>query len=167
MNRIVTSMIVCSALALALPAAAQPGDGQKRAQVRQRITEFAMQQITQQLALDAATAQRFRAVAEKYEPQIGGLHREVGMAVKELKAQLGSPQPDEAKLSQLADTIVNDRSKVQALEAQRTTENRRVLTPAQFAKLVVVWPQINRQIKVEMYKAMHGGQAPASAEDME
>ena len=37
----------------------------------------------------------------------------------------------------------------------------------QFAKLVVVWPQINRQIKLEMYKAMHNGQAPASAEDME
>ena len=167
MNRIVTSMILCGALALSLPAAAQPGDGQKRAQVRQRITEFAMQQITQQLALDAPTAQRFRAVAEKYEPQIIGLHREVGMAMKELKAQLAAAQPDEAKLSQLADTIVNDRSKVQALEAQRTTENRRALTPTQFAKLVVVWPQINRQIKLEMYKAMHNGQAPASAEDME
>ncbi|MGZ3429825.1 MAG: periplasmic heavy metal sensor [Polyangia bacterium] len=167
MNRIVTSMILCGALALSLPALAQPGDGQKRAQVRQRITEFAIQQITQQLALDAATAQRFRAVADKYEPQIVGLHREVGMAMKELKAQLAAAQPDEARLSQLADTIVNDRTKVQALEAQRTADNRRVLTPTQFAKLVVVWPQINRQIKLEMYKAMHGGQAPASAEDME
>jgi Spy/CpxP family protein refolding chaperone len=166
MKRTLTSMILAGALALALPAAAQP-DGQKRAQVRQQITDFAMQQITQQLALDGPTAQRFRAVADKYEPQIMGLHREVGMAMKELNAQLASAQPDEAKLSQLADTIVNDRSKVQALESQRTTENRRVLTPTQFAKLITVWPKINRQIKLEMYKAMHGGQAPASADDME
>lgn len=166
MNRSWTAMIVGAALLVSLPALAQP-DGQKRAQIRQHITDFAMQQITQQLALDPATAQRFRAVADKYEPQIAGLHREVGMAMKELKAQLASPQPDEALLSRLSDTIINDRSKVQALEAQRTADNRSVLTPTQFAKLVVAWPKINRQIKLEMYKAMHGGQAPASAEDME
>jgi Spy/CpxP family protein refolding chaperone len=89
------------------------------------------------------------------------------MAMKELKAQLDSAQPDDGRLSQLADTIVNDRTKVQSLEAMRTNENRRVLTPAQFAKLIVVWPQINRQVKIEMYKAMHNGQAPATADDME
>ena len=166
MNRSLTSLVLAGALALSLPAAAQP-DGQKRAQVRQRITDFAMQQIVQELGLDAPTAQRFKSVADKYEPQIAGLHREVGMAMKELKAQLAAAQPDEGRLSQLADTIVNDRGKVQALEAQRTTDNRRVLTPTQFAKLVVAWPKINRQIKIEMFKAMHGGQAPASAEDME
>jgi Spy/CpxP family protein refolding chaperone len=166
MNRSLSSLILAGTLALSLPAAAQP-DGQKRAQVRQRVTDFAMQQIVQELALDAPTAQRFKAVADRYEPQIAGLHREVGMAMKELKAQLAAPQPDEARLGQLADTIVNDRSKVQALEAQRTADNRRVLTPTQFAKLVVAWPKINRQVKIEMFKAMHNGQAPASAEDME
>ena len=166
MNRSLSSLILAGALALSLPAAAQP-DGQKRAQVRQRITDFAMQQIVQELGLDAPTAARFKGVADKYEPQIAGLHREVGMAMKELKAQLAAAQPDEGRLAQLADTIVNDRSKVQALEAQRTADNRRVLTPTQFAKLVVAWPKINRQIKIEMFKAMHGGQAPASAEDME
>jgi Spy/CpxP family protein refolding chaperone len=166
MNRSLTSMILCGALLASVPALAQP-DGQKRAQVRQQITEFAMKQITTELALDANTAQRFRAVAEKYEPQINGIHREVGMAMKELKSQLAAPQPDEARLSQLASTIVNDRSKVQALEAQRTAENQRVLTPTQFAKLIVAWPKINRQIKLELYKAMHGGQAPATVDDME
>jgi len=166
MNRSLTSMILCGALALSLPAMAQP-DGQKRAAVRQQITDFAMQQITTELALDPTTAQRFRAVADKYEPQIAGIHREVGMAMKELKAQLAAPQPDEGRLAQLANTIVSDRSKVQALEAQRTADNQRVLTPTQFAKLIVVWPKINRQIKLEMYKAMHGGQAPATVDDME
>lgn len=166
MKRSWTAMIVCGALLWPLAAQAQP-DGTKRAQIRQHITDFAMQQIEQQLALDPATLQRFRAVADKYEPQIAGLHREIGMAMRELKAQLAAPQPDEATLSRLADTIVNDRTKVQALEAQRTADNRSVLTPTQFAKLVVAWPKINRQVKLEMYKAMHGGQAPASVDDME
>jgi Spy/CpxP family protein refolding chaperone len=166
MNRSLTAMILGGALLVSLPAAAQP-DGQKRAAVRQQITEFAMKQITTELALDPTTAQRFRAVAEKYEPQVNGIHREVGMAMKELKTQLAAPQPDEGRLTQLANTIVSDRAKVQALEAQRTADNQRVLTPTQFAKLIVAWPKINRQIKLEMYKAMHGGQAPASVDDME
>jgi Spy/CpxP family protein refolding chaperone len=166
MKRTFATMILGGLLATSLPALAQP-DGQKRAQVRQRIMDYAMQQITQELALDAPTAARFRAVAEKYEPQINGLHREVGMAMKELKAQLAAPQPDERRLSQLADTIVNDRSKVQALEAQRTAENRSVLTPTQFAKLVIAWPKINRQIRVELWKAMHNGQQPANGEEIE
>jgi len=166
MKRMIATMILGGFVAASAPALAQP-DGQKRAQVRQRITEFAMTQIQSQLGLDAPTLQRFRAVADKYEPQIAGLHKEMGMAMKELRAQLAAAQPDDARLSQLADTVVNDRSKVQALEAQRTTDNRRVLTPAQFAKLIVVWPQINRQVKIEMYKAMHGGTAPATADDME
>lgn len=160
------AMVVLGALATSAPAMAQP-DGQKRAQVRGKIVEFAMGQIQQQLALDAPTLARFRAVADKYEPQIAGLHKEVGMAMKELNAQLAAAQPDEGRLSQLADTIVNDRTKVQALEAQRTADNRHVLTPTQFAKLIVVWPQINRQVKIEIYKAVHGGQAPANADDME
>jgi Spy/CpxP family protein refolding chaperone len=167
MNRSLLAMIVAGALGLSSVAAQAQPDGQKRALARQRITEFAMGKIQQELALDAATLQRFRAVADKYEPQIMGLHREMGMAVKEIHAQLAASPPDEARLGQLADTVVNDRTKVQALEAQRTAENRRVLTPAQFAKLIVVWPQINRQVKIEMYKAMHGGQAPATADDME
>ena len=167
MNRSLVAMIVAGALGLSSVAAQAQPDGQKRALARQRITEFAMGKIQQELALDAATLQRFRAVAEKYEPQIMGLHREMGMAMKEIHAQLASAQPDDAKLSQLADVVVNDRTKVQALELQRTNENRRVLTPAQFAKLIVAWPRINRQVKIEMYKAMHGGQAPATVDDME
>jgi Spy/CpxP family protein refolding chaperone len=168
MKRSLMAMMVCGALALATatPALAQP-DGQKRAQARERITEFTMQKIQAEVGLDAPTLQRFRAVADKYEPQIAGIHREVGMAMRELKAQLAAAQPDETTLSRLSDTIVNDRTKVQALEAQRTADNRSVLTPTQFAKLVVAWPKINRQIKLEMYKAIHGGQAPASADDME
>lgn len=89
------------------------------------------------------------------------------MAMKELESQLAAPQPDAARLAQLASTIVADRAKVQALEAERTADDQRVLTPLQLARLIVAWPRINRQIKVELYEAMHGGAAPASAEELE
>ena len=96
MNRTLTSMILAGAMALALPAAAQP-DGQKRAQVRQHITDFAMQQITQQLALDAADGaalprgRRQVRAADRRAAQ-GGRHGDA-----ELNAQLAAAQPDEAQ----------------------------------------------------------------------
>ena len=167
MKRTWATVVMVGCLAVALPAAARQGDGQRRAAVRKQIADYALGQLTQQLGLDAATAAKFREVSERYQQQIAGVHREVGMAMKELKAQLAAPAPDAARLQQLADTVVSDRQKVQGLEAQRTGEYRRVLSPAQFARLIVTWPQINRQIKVEMWKAMHGGQAPAAGEEIE
>jgi len=167
MKRTLATVMMAGCLAMALPAQARQGDGQKRAQVRKQIADYALGQLTQQLGLDAATAAKFREVSERYQQQIAGVHREVGLAMKELKAQLAAAAPIDARLQQLADTVVGDRQKVQGLEAQRTAEYRRVLTPAQFGRLIVVWPQINRQIRVEMWKAMHGGQAPAAGEEIE
>lgn len=167
MRRTLATMMLAGALALSMPARAQPGDGQKRAAVRKQIADYAMGQLTQKLGLDPATAAKFREVSERYQQQIAGVHREVGLAMRELKAQLAAPTLNDARLSQLADTVVGDRQKVQALEAQRTAEYRRVLSPAQFARLIVEWPQINRQIRVEMWKAMHGGQPPAAGEEIE
>jgi DNA-binding transcriptional MerR regulator len=166
MKRTLAAMMMVGALALSVPAAAQP-DGQKRAQVRQRIAEYAMEQLTQQLALDAPTAARFREVADRYQAQLAGVHKETGMALKEIKAQLAAPQPDSARLAQLTDLVLQNRAKSQALEAQRSAENRRVLSPVQFAKLMTIWPKVNRQIHVEMWKAAHGGAEPAAGEEME
>ncbi|MDB4967360.1 MAG: hypothetical protein JWN44_3049 [Myxococcales bacterium] len=167
MRRTLATMMLAASLALSLPAMAQPGVGQRRAAVRKQIADYALGQLTQELGLDAAAAAKVREISERYEQQIAGVHREVGLALRELKAQLAATPPNDARLQQLADTIVGDRQKVQALEAQRTAEYRRVMSPPQFAKLIVAWPQINRQIRVQMWKAMHGGQAPAAGEEIE
>jgi Spy/CpxP family protein refolding chaperone len=151
-------------LALSVPAAAQP---EKRVQVRQRIFEFAMQELTQQLGLDPAAAAQFREVTERYQQPIAALHQENGRTFKEIQRELAAPQPNAARLRALSDLVVANRAKVQQLEAQRVAEHRRALTPAQFARLMLVWPQINRQIRVEVWKAMHGGQAPPPGTEIE
>jgi len=162
MKRMVGALAIV--LALSAPAAAQP---EKRAQVRQRIFEFAMQELTQQLGLDPSAAAQFREVTERYQQPIAALHQENGRAFKEIERELGTPQPNAARLRALSDLVVANRAKVQQLEAQRTAEHRSVLTPAQFARLLLVWPQINRRIRVEVWKAMHGGQAPPPGEEVE
>src|SRR5213076_1340465 len=105
MKRTLATVMMVGCLALALPAAARQGDGQKRAQVRKQIADYALGQLTQQLGLDAATAAKFREVSERYQQQIAGVHREVGLAMRELKAQLAATPPNDARLQQLADTV--------------------------------------------------------------
>ena len=77
MKRALTTMIVGATLALSLPAAAQP-DGAKRAQVRQQVTDFMMQRLTQELALDAPTAAQVRADLGRYRPRSTASARRCG-----------------------------------------------------------------------------------------
>jgi Spy/CpxP family protein refolding chaperone len=163
MKRTLASMFLGATLALSLPAAAQP-DAQRRAQVRQQVTDFMMQRLTQELALDPPATAQVRQMWERYQQQIEGVHKEMWMAMKELKAQLGAPTPDNARLTQLSDLVFNDRLKVEELDHQRVCELRRVLTPVQFAKAIVVSPQIKRQVQHQVMQAVGAGRAAGGEE---
>ena len=168
MRRTWLAMLMVGGLGLARPALAQPLP-QRRAQVRQQITDYMLQQLTQELALDPATAQRVREVWQRYQQQIAGVHRDMGATMKELRALLATPQPDPGRSLQLADRIVRDRQQVQQLEIQRTGELRGVLSPVQFARGVTLAPRLQRQVRRQMLRAMRGGgaAAPAAGDDVE
>ena len=159
MKRTMATMMLGATLALSLPAAAQPAAG-KRAEVRREVTDFLMQRLTQELALDAPTAAQVRQIWDRYQTQIDGVHREMGMAMKELKVQLAAPTPDDARLTQLADLIHADRLKAQELDSQRVGDLRRVLTPVQFAKAIVISPKLKREVQRQIMQAIRGGQGP-------
>lgn len=165
MRRIVLALILVGGVGASLPAWAQPLQ-QRRAQVRKQVTDYMMLHLVQELALDAATAQRVHDLWDRYQDQIAGVRREMGMATKELQAQLAAVDTDNARLQQLSDLILSDRQKVQALEMQRIRELRGLLTPAQFAKAIIVSPKIQQQVRRQMWQLAHpnAGAAPADEE---
>ncbi len=164
MKRILAMIVIGATTLLTAPAFAQP-DGARRAQVRQQVTDFLIQRLTQELALDAPTAAQVRQIWEQYQTQIEGTRKEMGMAMRELKAQLAQPSPDNARLSQLADLLHNDRLKVEELDHQRTGDLRRVLTPVQWAKAIVISPKLKRQVQQQIMQAVRAGQPPAGEEN--
>lgn len=166
MRRTVFALMMAAGLSWSLPALAQPLQA-KRAQVRRQVTEYMMLHLTQELALDAATAERVRAVWQQYQDQIAGVRREMGMATKELKAQLAAVEPDTARLQQLSDIIVADRQRVQGIESQRIAALRNILTPAQFAKAIIVSPKIQRQVRQQIWQLAHPNGAPTPPPDEE
>lgn len=156
MKRTMLAMMMVGGLLLAPPALAQPLP-QRRAQVRQQITDYMLQQLTQELGLDAGTEARVREVWMRYQQQIAGVHRDMGTTMKELRALLATPQPDPGRALQLADRIVRDRQQVQQLEIQRTGELRGVLSPVQFARGVTLAPRLQRQVRRQMFRALRPG----------
>jgi Spy/CpxP family protein refolding chaperone len=155
MKRTLAMMFLGATLALSVPALAQP-DVQKRAQVRRQATDLVMSRLAQELALDAAAQAQMRQIWDRYEVQIEGVRKEQWLAMKELKSQLAAPTPDNAKLTQLSDLIHNDRLKVETLDHQRVGDFRRMLTPVQFAKAIVVTPKIRREVQQQVMQAIRG-----------
>lgn len=151
-------------LTLALPAAAQGPLAQKRAALKQQVTDYMIQQLTQQVPLDAPTATRVREIWVRYQDQIEGVHREQGMIMKELKSLLAAAQPNDARLTQLSDQALANKLKVEQLDNQRALELRRVLTPVQLAKVIVISPALRRQVQQQFWKAMQEAQAQQPAE---
>ncbi len=146
----------------ATPAFAQRGDGQGR-EARQRIEAYALNELVTQLALDGDTAQRFREVAVRYQLQIAAVRKDMRQAHQALKQLLdGGGTPDATRLGQLSDQILAGRAKLQALEGQRTVENRKILTPAQFARLLVVWPELSREVRTQVKQNAGGGGQPVA-----
>lgn len=165
MKRTLSMILLGATLSLSLPALAQP-DQQKRAQVRQQATDLMMQRFTQELALDPATREQLRQSWDRAQAQIEGVRKEMWLAMKELKAQLASPAPDNARLSQLSELVFNNRLKVEELEHARIGEWRRILTPVQFAKAILVSPKIKREVQQQVMQAVRG-MRPGNGEDVE
>jgi Spy/CpxP family protein refolding chaperone len=140
-------------LALTSGALGQPRGGPRqatmRAQVKAKILALRAYRVTEELALDEATAARVFPLLSKYDQQVEQLIRERA----ELNRKLRKPPPDAAAVDELIRrTLANRRAQVD-LEAQRIGELRTVLTPAQTARLLVVLPEIERQLKAQIRRA--------------
>ena len=142
---------------MTLPALAQPGEG-PRAELRERVRQAVVQRLSQQLALDAPTAARFDQVTKAIDDQIAGVQADNRRAHHELKLLLDSGRADEASVARLSDRILANRAKVRQLEDSRLIETRKVLKPVDFARLLVVFPQINKQIHEQIMRAAKAGE---------
>ncbi len=138
------------------PAAAAQTDEPLRGKVRALVQEAAFNGLVEKAGFDLKTAQRVQGVWQKYGAQIQPiLATNRGIRV-ELRQRVAAAHPDDAKLVALSDQLIANRQKIQALRADQQREVRQVLTPAQFAKLQLTWPEIQGSINRQIRLAVHG-----------
>jgi len=132
-----------------------PGAGAVRKQVNERIRMMRMWKLTEALSLDEATAQRFFPILNKFDEKVAPLHRQQGEIIMRLRAEIESGRPDPVRLSKGIDDLLGLRKQVAALEDERIREVRRVLSPTQQAKLVLLLPKIERELRRSVRRAMN------------
>jgi Spy/CpxP family protein refolding chaperone len=160
-------MLPLMMLLASAPAFAQSGGdagatvSAERRQAFQQKMDERVSALAAKLGLDAAGTAALRQTFTRYQAQLAPLRRDSWQTRKALKQELANPQPDRAKLQQLADELTSNRQKMAAINDQRLADLRSQLTPEQYAKLVASRPMGGRMH--HWGRGGHHGHGPGAA----
>ncbi len=150
---------------------AAPQDrGRLEQQVIDQMRALRMWKITEELKLDEATATRLFPVLARFDEQAKALGGEKGELHQTLRAELAQPTPDPGRVDALVDRLLANRARRLTLEQERFKATRKVLTPVQQAKLLLLLPRIEDGFRRRIHEAMErergggpGDKAPAGS----
>ena len=159
--------LILLALALAAGSAAaqpgrsapdRPGAGQAdKAALKKRIRAMRVWYLTEELELDDATAARLFPVLGKYDDQLEALQVEGARLRGELRQSLaGRRRGNPADSALLVDALLAHYDKVYQLQRDRIIAARKVLTPAQTGRLILVLPRVDNAIRRQIGRVMRG-----------
>jgi hypothetical protein len=157
---VVLVLLVVSAVpAFAQPAAA-PAD--RREKIKQRVRALRAYTLTEQLDLDEATAAKLFPARAKYDDEFDKLL--VARAELQRRLEAAGSLKDPKQVDRLVDEAVANQKAIWATEEQRLVQLRKILTPAQTARVLVVLPAMERKIQNQLKRAAHkpAGRAPGA-----
>ncbi len=139
-------------------AAAQPGGGggrklpaNQREQIKKRVRTMRAITLTEELKLDPATAEKLFPLLSKYDDETDKLVQRRGDVNARLNNANGKPAKE---IDKTIDDAVALQRDFRDLEDHRLADVRKVLTPAQTAKLIIVLPQFEKRIQNQLQKAI-------------
>ena len=131
------------------------GTTERREQIKKRIRAMRAYTLTEELALDEQTAARLFPLLARYDDEIDKLlERRVDV---QRRLRRADALRDPRSIDRLIDEALANQRGFWELEDRRIAELRKVLAPAQAAKLLVVLPELERKIQNQLRKAiLHG-----------
>jgi Spy/CpxP family protein refolding chaperone len=132
------------------PIAAAPTNGRRppeqlRKEVLERMRALRAWKIVEELKLDGDASAHLFPILARYDDQELALAAERRDIAQEIRALLEAPHPDNAKLNAAINRMLANRVKRHAMKDERINELRKVLTPVQQAKLVLLLPRLERE----------------------
>jgi hypothetical protein len=157
--RIVAWIAVVVVLGVSSLADAQPRRGggpggavQRREEIKRKIRTLRAYTLTMELALDEHTAGRLFPVLSRYDDEIDRM-LEKRRDLQQRLQQVSDGRDPRAVDRLIDDAIANQRA-FRDLEDKRIADLRKILTPAQTAKLLVVLPAFDRRIQNQLSRAI-------------
>ena len=172
MKAVVVVLALCLGVttAIAQPRPAGPPGADRRDEIRKEIKKkiavMRAATLQQELNLDDATLAKILPVLSKWDDVTEKLLIQRVDLTKRLKQvdQVRDPK----QIDRLVDDALANQRAFRDLEDKRLAELRRILTPAQTAKLLIVLPEFERKIMNQLRRAMNkrpGAGAPGAVDD--
>lgn len=136
------------------PGPAPVGKETKQERVKKRVRMMRAMALTEELGLDSEGAGKLFPLLSKYDDEFDRLLVERARLQHQLDEADGKPAKQIDKL--IDDSLANQR-KFWDLEDKRVAELRKILTPAQVARVLVVLPALERRIQNQLRNAVRPG----------
>jgi hypothetical protein len=161
---VIRAFVIALAFVTALPVVhAQPGLGptaaDKREKIKKKIRALRAYTLTEELSLDEVSAGKLFPVLAKYDDELDRLLVQRADLERRLKA--AGDVKDPRALDKLIDEAVANQRAFWDSQDRRLVELRKILTPAQIARLLVVLPALERKIQNQLQRAIRGRGAGA------
>ncbi len=151
------------------PVQNQPQREEMKARVREQIRAVRAKKLAEVVKPDAATAARLQDVVGLYDDQMTAVRKDAQATRRDLTQLLKSSPNNVQQLTKLTDQLLSQRARLQQIENDRTAAMRKLLTPEQYARIILAWRKVNREIQEQIYKAVlkSRGDNPAPRDDEE
>jgi hypothetical protein len=136
---------------------ARGGHQEKRDRIRDRIRAMRAWKLTEALELDEQTAARLFPILSRYDERYDALAAEAAAASAALRKELEAEAPRAPVLDRRMNELAAAHDKLHAWQRERFAAVRRVLTPAQAAKMLVLLPEIDQEVRREIRRAVRDG----------
>ena len=100
--------------------------------------------IVEELKLDENASARLFPVLAKFDEREMVLAAQRRDIIRELREQVESSHPDDGRIGKAIERLLANRARRHELRDEQIKEVRRVLTPVQQAKLVLLLPRLER-----------------------
>jgi hypothetical protein len=138
-----------------------PATAERREQVKKKIRALRAYTLTEELKLDEQTAGKLFPVLARYDDETDKLLEKRVDVQRRLRH--ADSLRDGRALERLIDEAVANQRAFWDLEDRRVAELRKILTPVQTAKLLVVLPALERRIQNQLRKAIVSRRPGAAA----
>jgi hypothetical protein len=148
-------LLLIALLLSAVPAFAQPSPdraAQRREKIKERIRALRAYTLTAELQLDEQTAAKLFPLLSKFDNEFDKLLQERVDIQRRLDA--AGTVKDAKAVDKLIDEAVANQRALWGTEDQRLAQLRKILTPAQTARVLVVLPAMERKIQNQLRRAV-------------
>jgi hypothetical protein len=156
-------LLLFALLLSSVPALAQPSPdraAQRREKIKDRIRAMRAYMLTTELQLDEQTAAKLFPVLAKFDNEFDKLLQE-RMDIQRRLQSVGSVR-DAKVVDKLIDEAVANQRALWDTEDKRLAQLRKILTPAQTARVLVVLPAMERKIQNQLQRAVQRQQRKAA-----